>query len=443
MNKLEDKSADIKIGKKIAIVVGIDEYDDKDIPKLEGAEYDAKELFELLTSEAGGFVNEEKNLLINKQARQRDILDRISEVFRQDKEFDIALFYFSGHGFVDKKEDLYLSTCDVKKKDPYVGGIKVDDLRDQIYSSENKRNAIMVLDCCYSGIATEGTRGDGSDTIKDLKPLLDRNIGNIKDKNYGTGKFTISSSAIDQVSYEKKDCTHVGDDREPHTHGEFTYYLLEGIRGGAEDENTGEITLLSLQQYINQKLVEKKKQNSYINISEGSNLNAITIALSLNKFNGYITSLENTIKTYFPEGDSSFPSFKKIRQGAIKLKEMKSKRPDNPNIFSFGDLLRSKLNNYKKGVLNWCTRLPDDVQIKIESITDTDSVAIFRNTVTKLDLESVITSGAKIFPILNVIDMEVKNDVSYVDDKDPNLMNFLQQLDPAYKLYKSMIGTMS
>ena len=46
--------------KKIAIVVGIDEYDDVQIPQLAGAENDANELFELLTSEAGGFVNKEK-----------------------------------------------------------------------------------------------------------------------------------------------------------------------------------------------------------------------------------------------------------------------------------------------------------------------------------------------------------------------------------------------
>ena len=63
-------------------MVGIDKYNDVQIPQLAGAENDANELFELLTSEAGGFVNEEKNLLVNERARHRDILDRISEVFR-------------------------------------------------------------------------------------------------------------------------------------------------------------------------------------------------------------------------------------------------------------------------------------------------------------------------------------------------------------------------
>ncbi|MGB9168953.1 MAG: caspase family protein [Nitrososphaeraceae archaeon] len=223
-----------------------------------------------------------------------------------------------------------MSTYDVNKNDPYVGGLKLDDLRKQIYSSESKRNAIIVLDCCYSGVATEDTRG--GETIKDLTPVLDRNIGNIKDRNYGSGKFIISSSANDQVSWGMTDCTHFGDYKEPHPHSEFTYYLLEGIRGAAADETTGEITLIFLCQYINQKLSEKNKQNSYMTFSEGSNLNAITIALSVDKFDYYITSLEKTIKERFPEGDSSFPPISYISDCAKKLNELKSKNPDNPNI---------------------------------------------------------------------------------------------------------------
>lgn len=443
MNDLGDTTAGIKAGKKVAIVVGIDKYDDKEITKLEGAEHDAKELFELLTSQAAGFVNEDKNLLINEQANHRDILDRISEVFRQDEEFDIALFYFSGHGFVDKKNDLYLSTYEVKKKDPYVGGIKVDDLRNQIYSSENKRNAIIVLDCCYSGVATEDTRG--GETIKDLTPLLDRNIGNIKDRNYGTGKFIISSSANDQVSYEKKNCTHYGDDKEPHPHGAFTYYFIEGLRGGAADETSGEITLFNLQQYINQKLADDKKQNSYINVSEGSNLPAIRIALSVDKFDYYITSLEKTIKERFPEGDSSFPSISYISDCAKKLKELKSQKPDNPQIPAFNDLLSSKIDMYVDGVLTWGSLLPDDVKIKIEEeLKDRGLIENFLNYVSELNLDTIVNNKTDaIKSILSIVGEQVKIKNGYANDKDPKLIILLRRLKPAYQTYKRMIGTTS
>ncbi|MGB9168952.1 MAG: hypothetical protein WCB31_08510 [Nitrososphaeraceae archaeon] len=95
-------------------------------------------------------------------------------------------------------------------------------------------------------------------------------------------------------------------------------------------------------------------------------------------------------------------------------------------------------------MIGWCTRLPDDMQIQIESITDRDSVGYLLNYVSELDLDIVINSktGA-ILPILNVFGNQVKNNISYANDKDPTLTSLLQRLAPAYKLYKSMMGTTS
>ena len=67
-----------------------------------GAENDAKELFDILTSETAGFESNSKNLLLGEIATQRKISERVADIFRQNEKYDIALFYFSGHGFVDK-----------------------------------------------------------------------------------------------------------------------------------------------------------------------------------------------------------------------------------------------------------------------------------------------------------------------------------------------------
>src|SRR5215204_738007 len=244
-------STDLFKGKRTVIAVGINAYKDNSITQLSGAENDAQEFFRLLTSQEGGFENNEKNLLQGEHATQRNIIERISEIFRNDEKYEIALFYFSGHGFLDKKDELYLSTYDVHKSDPYLGGIRIDELRRQIYSSENKQNAILILDCCFSGAATKDTK-NGNTEIKDVQPYLETNIGYNADKeNYGESgiKFTIISSATDQLSWEVKDCTHQ-ENSQPHVHSYFTYYLLQGLEGSAADENSGIITLGSLQQYI-------------------------------------------------------------------------------------------------------------------------------------------------------------------------------------------------
>jgi caspase domain-containing protein len=422
--------------KKIAISVGINKYYDdeedeegKGIPRLDGAENDAKEFFELLTSETAGFENDTENLLLGENATHRKITERVADIFRENKKFEMALFYFSGHGFVDKKGDLYLSTYDVSKKDPYIGGINVDDLRDQIYKSENKNNAIMILDCCYSGAATKGAK-EGS---KNLIPVVRQKIENTQGKNYGAGKFTIASSAASKVSWEKADCKHSDKDI-PHVHGEFTYHLLEGLSGGAADGTSGEITLLSLQQYIDNKLAEKE-QTSSVNISEATNLYGIRIALSVNTYRSFITGLEEKIQSDFPLEDLSFPSIRYIINGAQVLKNLKEKNPDNPKIRTFTDTLSSKLSEFKDGLITWCSNLPNDVQTEIEYKTAKRSIDLFVKRVSELELESVGEAATQLAGVLNVVGMEVESKQEYKNAKDPKFLLFLTRLLPAYKTY--------
>jgi hypothetical protein len=309
-----------------------------------------------------------------------------------------------------------------------------------MYSSKNKKNTIMILDCCYSGTATKGTK-EGDSAIKDLRPILEENVIDTKKEDYGgEGKFTISSSAGEKVSWEMQDCKHSDEDI-PHTHGEFTYHLLEGIRGGASDEISGEITLLSLQQYIDNKLAEKNKQKSYLKVHEGSNLGAITIAFSIGKNKQYLESIINHIKILFPPEDDSFPLIGDIIEGARKLKELKEKKPNNLNIPTFHDLLTTKLDTYKEGVLYWCYGLPNSVQAVIKSKTDRSSIDDFIDRVSNIQLESVSDTETNMEAILNIVGKEAKNKTVFTNEKDPKLSSFLTRLLPAYKRYKAWEGT--
>lgn len=144
-------------GKRIILSVGINTYESVEIPKLSGAENDAKEIFDLLAVN-GGFEKDYRYLITGEAATYKNIMTFISQIFREDREYDLGLFYFSGHGFMDKNNELYLATFDVNEKDPIVCGIKIKELKDIIYSSKNKKNTVLILDCCYSGAATEVLR---------------------------------------------------------------------------------------------------------------------------------------------------------------------------------------------------------------------------------------------------------------------------------------------
>jgi uncharacterized caspase-like protein len=430
-------SVDLLKGNRTAIAVGINTYKEPGIPQLTGAENDAQELFKLLASQKAGFENNPKNLILGEEATQRNISERISEIFRNDKKYEIALFYFSGHGFLDKKEELYLATYDIDEKDPYIGGIRIDDLRRQIYTSDKKQNAILVLDCCFSGTATKDTNAKGNE-IPDPRLYLETNIGyNTEQEQYGEGegKFTITSTAANKASYEVKDCIHQ-ENNQPHVHGALTYYLLQGLEGAAANPNSGIITLGSLQQYIDTKMYEDKKQKSYTHGSQVTNINNILIALSITKYKDNLENLVTEINQYLDIPDSSFPIIKYVIAGAKKLKELKSINPTNQSITTINERITSQLELYKKNVINWCIALPDDIVFKIENNTTRGFIDDFRRQVGALQCNTLSDIDEKWKRFLNSIGNEVRNNINYTDKNDPNLDPLLANLSANYKLFR-------
>jgi hypothetical protein len=429
-------SLDIFKGRRIAIIVGINKYDDPAIPQLSGAENDAQELFNILTSEKGGFENNRENLIMGEQATQRNIVKRVCDIFRNDEKFDIAMFYFSGHGFLDKRDELYLSTYDVDRKDPYIGGIRINDLKREIYTSTNKQSALLILDCCYSGTATKDTT-NADNEIKNVVPILEKNFENIEGKeNYGEGKFTIASSATNKVSWEEKDCMHLMNNQ-PHVHGAFTYNLIKGIEGAAANQTNGIITLGSLQQYIDTKMLENKKQKSYYNDSEARNINNILIALSIEQYIKNVKNLEVAFMEDLEIPDSSFPSIRYVIEGTRKMKELERLNPTNPSIKTMNERIASQLAMFKNGVIEWCFNLSDPIKIKIERNTERDFIEYFTNEVGIIDIEKLVDIDDKLKEFLSSFGNEVKNKTKFLSVDDPKFSSFLIKLSVIYKRNKT------
>jgi hypothetical protein len=296
----------------------------------------------------------------------------------------------------------------------------------------------MILDCCYSGTATAKTT-----KIKNLTPIFEKNFQNIKDeKKYGSGRFTITSSANDKLSWEMTNCKHSPEDK-PHVHGAFTYYLLEGLRGGASHPITGEITLHNLQDWIQQKLPIENEQQPYSASSMATNTNNITIAFSIPTYKKYISDIENEIETYFPEEDSSFPSILYIIVGAKKLQELKDKDVANSKIPIFRKRITHKLEEYKNGVITWCDNLPNDIKILLGRQTGTrDVVYLFSSTVAALEIDSINVIGENLSPILDLIGNEVKyNPIYKKDSNDLKVTTFLMRFASLSQGFLNSNGT--
>lgn len=343
-------------GNRRAIVVGINTYSDKNIPPLLGAENDAREVYERLQDRYIGnfdFGNSdlgEKHFLIGAQATCQAIRKAISDVFWKAESSDLALFYFSGHGFVDGYGDFYIAPHDIAMNEPFVCGISKGELRNQITrATPSKTTVVMVLDCCYSGIVTEGSKG-----MSDPNKVYEDYDKNLKELSSGEGRFILASSAEDQTSREIPKCTHVYEQLDPHPHGAFTYHLIEGLDGQACAENgNGTVSLDDIKRYVGEKLKKDSKQKMRFNF-EGGEMDAVEIAREPKQFFEDVERSLAEAKVYRVE---SLPGLMKAANEICKIPRVKGEyeraKDIRQRVQDFSKSIDVQLATYRNKMQVW------------------------------------------------------------------------------------------
>ena len=156
---------DVNLGTKKALVVGIDDYT---VAPLKGCVSDASDVAALLSKNDDQSVNFDvllktsKTNTISKSTLKQWIID----CFSGDDE--IALFYFSGHGYIDSLGG-YIVTPDYAPAD---WGISMQDIL-SIANQSHCKNKIIILDCCHSGyIGAINTLSQDTAVIKEGVTIL-------------------------------------------------------------------------------------------------------------------------------------------------------------------------------------------------------------------------------------------------------------------------------
>lgn len=232
-----------------AVVIGVNRYEDGGIPELKGAENDATELRQRLADqESGGFEIAEGHFLVGKDATCDAVRRAMSDLLWKIDSSDLSLFYFSGHGFHDEYGNGYIAPWDMLRNEPLVRGIRMQELTELLLAAKKKKTILIILDCCYSGIATEGKAG----TPKAMEAAqFDQWFSSLHDSN-GKGRMVWASAGKDEKSHELLACAHTlsAGGADPHPHGAFTYHLLEALDGKAATGENDEITLEGLLKYV-------------------------------------------------------------------------------------------------------------------------------------------------------------------------------------------------
>tara|TARA_R110000868_G_scaffold77299_4_gene221508 strand:+ start:756 stop:1709 length:954 start_codon:yes stop_codon:yes gene_type:complete len=200
-----------------ALIVGTDYYES--ISHLHGCVQDAYNMKTVLDRHSDGTKNFDVLLETStgsKNCISRKELKNHVETLFADKA-DIALFYFSGHGYIESTGG-YLITSECSDGDD---GLAMNDIL-HIANESPARNKIIILDCCHSGIA-------GNLTPKEDKAMISEGI------------TILTASSADQYAMEVNGS------------GVFTTLLVDALNGSAANL-VGDITPGSIYAHIDQSL---------------------------------------------------------------------------------------------------------------------------------------------------------------------------------------------
>ena len=240
-------------GKRWAVVIGISDYRDPAIPDLEYADDDARAVYDFLRSPAaglGGLAEENTLLLINEEATYANIRRALFTFLKGPTDDDIVVVYFAGHGTpdLDRLQNLYLLPHDSELEDISSTGFPMDDVQDAI-SQTYFRHLILIADACHSaGVGGQlSARELGTNTINEVfLESLKASLG---------GYVTVTASQVNQLSQE--------DARWGGGHGVFTHFLLEALRGAADEDGSRIVTLGEVTEYVRDK-VRRETNNAQI-----------------------------------------------------------------------------------------------------------------------------------------------------------------------------------
>lgn len=216
----------------VGVVIGISKYKNKEIPGVDYAQRDAAVMKEYMVKTLG--YKEEKIVeLYDNDATLPDVRSILTtKLMRKGKGKDIFVF-FSGHGTHDPdSKEAYLIPYDFDPEETATRGFPVNELYRALEEIKDAKSITVVLDACFSGFS-----GDGKPLIKGVSAItFDVTNPLLRLKNARV--FTSSQKNEYSNWYPEK------------RHGLFTYYFLQGLRGTADRNNDGQVTIKEMEEYL-------------------------------------------------------------------------------------------------------------------------------------------------------------------------------------------------
>ncbi len=240
-----------------AVVIGISDYQDPQIPDLRFADRDARAFAAWLRTSggAGASAVPEANIqvLVNDQATTGKIIAALDGLIGASKPGDVAIIYFSGHGDVEritKFQRGYWLTYDSPPAVYAAGACALAYVQDIITTlSDAGVQVVIISDACRAGKLAGSVVGGAGATSAALAQQF-------------ANEVKILSCQPEEFSLEGEQW---GGGR-----GVFSYHLVDALYGMADANADGVVSLLELGRYLEDKVPAETAPHPQLPFTVGS-----------------------------------------------------------------------------------------------------------------------------------------------------------------------------
>jgi len=326
---------------KWALLVGINKYQ-YDVSPLRYCVADVEAFRQALVNVAG-FKPDKVILMTDEMTDEMqpihvNIIMQLEVLANRIQPDDTFVFYFSGHGMSRDRRSFLLATNSMTNTEGTLEASAVSlDSVSRILSRVSAQQLLTIIDACRNNPISG--RGDQDNLLTNdfTRGIKIKRLPNV------TGKpnvnATLYACSIGERAYEWPQ----------RGHGVFSYYLLEGLKGGAAN-NQGEVTVNSLAEYTRSKVVEwtedyrDRKQTPWLSLEGGAKLvlaDRVNVGRKLNRPPTITTIADPETEMWEIVKDSSevgdmndflqaFPDGKLAAVAQLKLKQLR--RRSKPKV---------------------------------------------------------------------------------------------------------------
>lgn len=229
-----------RIDKRWAVVVGVGEYQNDDIPDLEFAPADARAVKEFLESDAAGPFDEVL-YLENERATAAAMREALFVFLQQADYDDLVVIYYAGHGAPDpgRPDNLYLMPTDSDLGSLAATAFPMWDVKTALRRQIAAERVIVIADACHSAGTADGQTIGGGES--------NHIAGGFQGLFTPSRRLMMTAADTNEFSLE---------DQRWGGHGVFTHFLLDGLKGAGDSDGNGIVTFTEAFQHVSDNVRE-------------------------------------------------------------------------------------------------------------------------------------------------------------------------------------------